>query len=257
MNRESLLESWREEERQPFVGWNFSHLDGRMIQDPHPWSYSDRAIQLMNTAKSLVDLDTGGGERLLEMGQHWPAQVVATEAYAPNVFESHRQLAPAGGAVVWAESNENDNLPFAPESFDLVLNRHGAFKPTELARVLCLGGTFLTKQVHGMWAHDLMDVFGARPQWPEATPERYVPMLEAAGLTIVEVADWRGKLRFTDVGAIVYYLRAVPWIVPGFTVETHQEGLFRLQAQLESGEELAFFAGTYLIEARLMGNPSV
>ena len=65
-----------------------------------------------------------------------------------------------------------------------------------------------------MWTHDLMAYFGAAPQWPNATPERYVPRLQAAGLEIVEVQEWSGKLRFTDVGAIVYYLKCVPWEVP-------------------------------------------
>ena len=251
MNRDQLLAHWLEEEQQPFVGWDFSYLDGRMTQDSHPWSYVERATSLIQSAEAVLDLDTGGGERLLDLQSHWPPQVVATEAYPPNVFEAHRQLAPAGGAVVWAESNEINNLPFTAESFDLILNRHGAFKPDELARILRPGGTFLTKQVHGLWAHDLMSLFGAAPQWPDATPERYVPMLEQAGLTMIEVADWRGKLRFTDVGAIVYYLKAVPWLVPEFSVATHQDVLFDLQSRLDSGEELNFFAGTYLIEARI------
>jgi hypothetical protein len=42
---------------------------------------------------------------------------------------------------------------------------------------------------------------------------------------------WRGELRFADVGAIVYYLKAVPWLVDGFSVATHQGVLFALQAQ--------------------------
>gem|GEM_PF-1972829 len=33
--------------------------------------------------------------------------------------------------------------------------------------------------------------------------------------------DWQGALCFTDVGAIVYYLKALPWPVPGFMVEMH------------------------------------
>ena len=43
-----------------------------------------------------------------------------------------------------------------------------------------------------------------------------MPRLRAAGLAIVDVQDWQGSLRFLDVGALVYYLKAVPWLVPGF-----------------------------------------
>ena len=88
------------------------------------------------------------------------------------------------------------------------------------------------------------------PQWPDATPEKYLPLLEAAGLTIVTVEEWEGRLVFADVGAIVYYLKATPWEVPGFTVRTHLPSLLALQERLEAGEELGFHAAKYLIEAR-------
>ncbi|MCY3603543.1 MAG: hypothetical protein OXH12_10750 [Chloroflexi bacterium] len=141
-------------------------------------------------------------------------------------------------------------MPFADGEFDLVLNRHAAFHPIEVARVLSAGGTFLTQQVHGMWAWDLLAAFDAEPQWPDATPAKYVPLLEAAGLTITNVEDWEGRLVFTDVGAIVYYLKAAPWEVPGFTVKTHLPHLLALQQRVDAGEDLAFHAALYLIEAR-------
>jgi hypothetical protein len=52
------------------------------------------------------------------------------------------------------------------------------------------------------------------------------------------------------VGAIVYYLKAVPWLVPGFSVATHSEQLLGLQSRLETGGSLSFLASKYLIEAQ-------
>jgi hypothetical protein len=80
-----------------------------------------------------------------------------------------------------------------------------------------------------------------------------VPQLREAGLTILATEEWSGKLSFTDVGAIVYYLRAVPWLVPGFSVETHSKYLFALQRRPDSSDELPFVARKYLIEARKDG----
>jgi SAM-dependent methyltransferase len=175
--------------------------------------------------------------------------VVATEEYPPNFALATQRLTPLGARVISVHLTDTDPMPFADGEFDLVLNRHAAFNPAEVARILGPGGTFLTQQVHGMWAWDLQAVFGATPQWPDATPEKYVPQLRAAGLEIVTVNEWEGKLRFTDVGAIVYFLKAVPWNVPGFSVETHQRELFALQDRLDAGEPLAFAAKLYLIEA--------
>jgi hypothetical protein len=52
------------------------------------------------------------------------------------------------------------------------------------------------------------------------------------------------------VGAIIYYLKAVPWIVPDFRVATHLEALLALQEQLDGGRELAFTTRLYLLAAR-------
>ncbi len=121
--------------------------------------------------------------------------------------------------------------------------------PNEVARVLTEGGTFLTQQIHGMWAWDLQAAFDANPQIPDVTAAICVPMLEAVGLTIVNVEEWEGRLAFSDVGAIVYYPKAIPWEVPGFTVETHLRYLFALQERLEAGEELNFYAAKFFIQA--------
>jgi len=244
-----LIETWKHEEQQPFSGWDFSHLDGRMIEEQAPWSYSTRAGELMRRSASVIDLGTGGGERLLKLQEYWPKKMVVTEDYPPNVRLATERLSPFGVRVVDVPLTDYDLLPFADGEFDLVLNRHAGFNAQEVARILAPDGTFLTQQVHGLWAYDLLAVFDAKPQWPEATLEKYVPQLKAAGLTIADTREWSGKLSFTDVGAIVYYLKAVPWLVPGFSVGTHLEQLLALQRRLESGEGLTFVARKYLIEA--------
>lgn len=253
-NRSQLIKSWRREEQQPFSGWDFSYLHGRMIEEQPPWSYSSRAAELMRRAASVVDLGTGGGERLLELREHWPGRVVVTEDYAPNVRLVQERLAPLGVRVVDVPALADGPLPFADGEFELVLNRHTGFNPSEIARILVPGGVFLTQQIHGWWAHDLLAVFGAEPQWPESTLEVDVGRTQAAGLAIVGAQDWSGGFSFTDVGAIVYYLRAVPWLVPGFSVATHAAQLLALQSRLDSGEPLSFLARKYLIEARKGGS---
>ena len=250
MRQHELLERWKHEEQQPLTGWDFSYLDGRTLEEQPPWSYESRAAELMRQSSSVVDLDTGGGEQFLKLHKHWPPKVVATEHFPPNFKLATERLSPFGVQVIDVQISDFNPMPFDDAEFDLVLNRHAAFNANEVARVLALGGIFLTQQVHGLWAVDLLAAFDARHQWPEATPEKYVPQLKAAGLKIINFQDWSGKLTFTDVGAIVYYLKAIPWLVRGFSVESHLEYLLKLQNQLENGEELAFVDRKYLIEAQ-------
>jgi SAM-dependent methyltransferase len=257
MFEKDLIESWKQEEQQPFIGWDFSYVDGRMLEEQAPWSYSSRAAELMRRAQDALDMDTGGGERILrlhsnlELHHAWPARMTVTEGYPPNMRLALRRLKPLGVPVVAASMSDHVAIPFASGSFDLILNRHGGFNAVDVGRALAPGGTFLTQQVHGLWAEDLLAEFGAKPQWPTSTPAKYLPQLQAGGMRIVDSREWQGRLAFTDVGAIVYYLRAVPWLVPGFSVAGHVQALLRLQRRfdLEGGGALSFTARKYLIEA--------
>jgi SAM-dependent methyltransferase len=247
--REVLVEAWLREEREPFAGWDFSYLEGRMYEEQPHWSYVDRAAALMRQSSSVLDMGTGGGERLLALREHWPPKVVVTEGYPPNARLAGERLVPLGVRIEAVEVTERDPMPFADGEFDLILNRHSGLNAGEVSRILAPGGTFLTQQIHGLWGQDLLAVFRAEPQWPDATLAKTRPLLEAAGLAVVTAREWSGTFSFIDVGAIVYYLKAIPWLVDGFSVETHLEPLLALQARLERGELLAFEAGKYLIEA--------
>jgi SAM-dependent methyltransferase len=249
MNSNELIATWTREEQQPFAGWDFSHLDGRMIEEQSPWSYSSQARELMRRSTAVIDLGTGGGERLLKLRDDWPAKVVVTEDYPPNVKLASERLNPFGVRVVDVPLTDTDPMPFADGEFDLVLNRHAGFNAQEVARILAPGGAFLTQQIHGLWAYDLLAAFDIQPQWPDSTLAKYVPQLQAAGLAIIHTQDWSGQLAFSDVGAIVYYLKAVPWLVPGFSVATHAKHLLTLQRRLASGSGLSFVVRKYLIEA--------
>lgn len=247
---EALRQAWLAEEQKPFEGWDFSYLDGRMIGEELPWDYMALAAAQMAQATSVLDIDTGGGERMLELRPHWPAKVVVSEGYPPNVALAQERLSPFGVTVVQMDSSNVARTPFADDEFDLVLNRHGAFNANELARILAPGGIFLTQQVHGLYAHDLQAHFGASPQWPGATYEDAVTRLAGAGLELLHGEDWRGTLTFKDVGAVVYYLKAVPWMVPGFSIARDFARLLLLQERIDAEGELVYAHMHYWVEAR-------
>jgi SAM-dependent methyltransferase len=249
MDREANIALWQQEEQAPFTGWDFSHLEDRMVEEQPPWSYMARAAEVLQGAGSVLDMGTGGGERLLKLREHWPAKVTVTEDYPPNVRLARERFSPLGVRVEVVELTRHGALPFDDAEFDVVLDRHSGFNVAEVVRILIPGGTFLTQQIDGWWAHDLMAVFGVAPQWPDNTLTNNVAWVKDAGLTVVTAENWSGVFTFTDVGAIVYYLKAVPWLVPGFSVATHLDGLLALQARLEEGE-LSFAAKKFLIEAR-------
>jgi hypothetical protein len=57
--------------------------------------------------------------------------------------------------------------------------------------------------------------------------------VEAAGLRVLRAEDAYPITRFHDVGAIAYYLNAVAWAIPDFTVDRYAETLLVLHRQVE------------------------
>lgn len=246
----ALFYGWKQEEGVPFYGWDFSYISDRCLVESPPWSYEGMARGLMSSSNAALDLGTGGGEILLSIEDVSPQLVVATEEYAPNVKLAHERLAPFGIEVVKTDDSDlEQKLPFADEKFDLVIDRHTCFNALEVARVLKPDGVFLTEQVDGRDCFDLCQAFGRMPQWMFFTLDYVLDRIESSGLAVEFAKEWEGRMVFKDVGALVYYLKAVPWIVPGFKVETHMECLLKLQDRIDDEGELSFSRRLFILKA--------
>ncbi|MER6257905.1 hypothetical protein ABT224_41975 [Streptomyces sp. NPDC001584] len=101
-------------------GWDFSWLQGRVEGEGPSWDYEQLARVLLPRSRSLLDIDTGGGELLASLAP-LPPRSVATENWVPNVPLARQRLSPLGVEVHQASGS---NLPSGP--FELILNRHGA-----------------------------------------------------------------------------------------------------------------------------------
>jgi hypothetical protein len=217
------------------------------------------------SSRSALDIDTGGGEALAARAP-FTGSVVATEGYPPNIPIAGARLKTVGAPLVGVESAPDNidqggaapadtasHLPFRDDAFDLVLNRHSSYWAGEVARVLQTGGTYLTQQ-RGDGDDDLLRAFG-RPT--ADTTQDFdlsfaVAQLEQAGFEIVRAEESVATVRFFDVGALVYYLRAVPWIVPGFDVDADRDALHRIHATIEADGSFGVGSGRMLIEARTL-----
>ena len=245
MDRNALINRWKKDEAAPFAGWDFSYIEDRKRETKPPWNYQDLARELIKEAQSLLDMGTGGGEVLASLAP-LPKHTIATEGYRPNVAVAQRRLKELGVQVI--EADESKNLPVESDSFGLILNRHSAFAAPELERVLQAGGHFLTQQVSGEDLNDLVNLFDEPPR-PKWTLEVASRELTQAGLMIQDTKQWQGKMEFTDLGALAYYLKAVPWVINDFSVERFADKLLDLQKRLDSGHKLEFTRASFLIRA--------
>ncbi|MDO5676439.1 MAG: GNAT family N-acetyltransferase [Propionibacteriaceae bacterium] len=217
------------------VGWDFSRLDGRMWADEPPWDFEAMCLEAMGRATRVLDMGTGGGERLIALLQQlpkpWP-EVVATEGWAPNVPVAMENLAEWGVQVLAYDPETEEELPAASGGFDLIMNRHEAIDAQELARVLAPGGIFLTQQVDGTELPELREIFGGEPAYPQATLEHQRTLIEAAGLGVVDAEEWAGEMGFESPEALDEYLALVPWDRPAaFDASRLPEGPVTLTAK--------------------------
>ena len=244
-----LLEKlWQKEEKIPFKGWDFSYLNKRMESESPPWDYIKIAKKLVNHSSSLLDIDTGGGERLLELSP-LPKKSFAIEGYKPNVKVARKNLKKIGVNVIEADSAHK--IPFSNESFDLILNRHGAINAKEIYRVLKKGGTFFTQQVDSKKnLVDLIKTFNGKPKWIFNNLSYRKRELKKQGFEILQTGEWQGKITFKDVGAIVYFLKSTPWLVDNFSVSSHLKHLEKLQHQIEKEDTLGFTLSNFMMLAK-------
>ena len=172
------------------------------------------------------------------------------EGYMPNVLVAARRLQPGGSFVVAADS-DRPALPFRTGTFDLVTSRHPVVAWwDEIARVLLPGGTYLSQQVGPGSVRELSDfMLGPTAPGMQRDPERARKLAEAAGLTVEELRSERLRTVFNDVGAVVYFLRLVIWIVPGFTVEAFRDRLLALHEQIQRDGPFVAHATRFLIRA--------
>jgi SAM-dependent methyltransferase len=232
----------------PIRGWDFSWLAGRATEERPSWRYSEIVAERVSSVSTMVDLQSGGGEMLANL-PHLPPLLVACEGYGPNVAIAKRVLGARGAYIVAAD---DDRLPFASEAFDLVTSRHPvATWWQEIARVLRPGGTYLSQQVGPNSVRELSEyMLGPLPPDSGRGPQVARSSAQNKGLAVHDLREERLRTVFNDVGAVVYFLRLVIWIVPGFTVERFHDRLRALHEQIERNGPFVAYASRFLIEAR-------
>ena len=228
-----MVRIWKAEEEIAHIhGWDFSHLEGRCVEEALPWEYGQVIGEYLQPEMRLLDVDTGGGEFLLSLA-HPHENTAATENYPPNVQLCRETLLPLG--IDFRQADGRGELPFPDGSFHMVIDRHGDFNPSEIYRVLKPGGLFITQQVGAENDRELVELLCGKQELP--FPEQYgaqaAGAFRQAGFAIVRQEEAFRPIRFYDVGALVWFARIISWEFPDFSVDTHLENLRKAQSLVE------------------------
>ena len=234
MNSDEQKAIWQAVEcRAQIKGWDFSELDGKWADGDVllPWDFAALVQQYRRDDLHLLDMDTGGGEFLLSLG-HPFERTAATEGWAPNVRLCRERLLPLG--IDFREMRDPKAMPFADASFDLVLNRHGAYDAAELWRVLKPGGIFLTQQVGAENDRELVTRLlpDAKSPFPEQQLEIQLAQFRKAGFEILEKDEAYRPIRFYDTAALIWFAKVIEWEFTGFSVDRCFPQLVKTEAEI-------------------------
>ncbi|MBN1440239.1 MAG: class I SAM-dependent methyltransferase [Anaerolineales bacterium] len=240
-----MQDAWR----QDFNGWDFSFVSDRMLETPPSWDYRKIVLERIRGVHSLLDLDTGGGEFLASL-QPFPPETRATEGHPPNIPVAKSRLEPLGVKVV--DTHAMPQLPFGDNTFDLLINRHGGILASEFFRLLKPSGRFITQQVGGRNCARLNEALNAQPDFLASawTLDLAAKQLESAGLRILERKEEFPPVGFKDVGAVVYYLKAISWQVSDFSIEKYYDQLAEIHTTIQKSGTFTVEGHRFLLEAQ-------
>lgn len=238
-----------EAEASPVGTWDFTWLDGRAVEERPTWHYFQQVAERAAGVSTLLEVQAGSGTMMGTLPV-LPSLSVATEGFPSSVAAAAPRLASRGAHLV-VTSQSHRGLPFATASFDLVVSRHPVeVWWDEIARVARSGGVYLAQHVGAYSLRTLSEfLMGSLPAGSRRDPELEHRDAERAGLIVRRMEVERPRTAFFDVGAVVYFLRLVPWAVPDFSVAKYHDRLFALHEVIKRDGAFETTASRTLVEA--------
>lgn len=109
-------------------------------------------------------------------------------------------------------------LPFDADYFHPIINWHAGYYPPALKRIITGGGLFITQQVGSLSASSLIQSLVGRAGW------------RFSGIRVGEDISFT---RLSDLGAVLFFLKALPWLVEDFSVKAYTGPLYDLHLRIE------------------------
>jgi SAM-dependent methyltransferase len=220
------------ESKAIMIGWDFSFLSDKVMEEPMPWDYKDIIRTYLRKEDKLLDMETGGGEFLLSLS-HPYENTFATEGYPPNYALCKERLSPLG---IYVRNSLGENpLPFEDNSFEMIINRHGSYIPSEIKRVLKKDGIFITQQVGSYNNKPLSDKL---TPWRESdfdsfTLSKEIEKFRECGFTLLQSDERKLYSRYKTIEGVIFMAKIIEWEFPEFSVKRCYKELCEIDQLIE------------------------
>ncbi|TMV52243.1 class I SAM-dependent methyltransferase [Paenibacillus mesophilus] len=196
-------------------GWDFSKLN--VITEGALWEFEQEVAARCTKSDLLLDIGTGGGERLLSLADA-ALLLVGIDHSFPMIRAANANLEKAKKPNVRFLHMDAENLRFPSGFFQIAACRQSHFDAGQVANVLAQGGIFLTQQVGERDKNNLTQAFGRGQHGGNGDgvlKDRYVSELAEAGFTDIRSFEYDAAEYYESFEDLVFLLKHTP-IIPDF-----------------------------------------
>ena len=144
-------------------GWDFSRMSTE--RDVVPWDFGTLVASYLRPQDVVLDVGTGGGERLLGLASHFAAAVGVDPD--PDMIAVARANRAGHPHVRFVRASAEDLSPVDPQQFDVVLTRHAPVSVPEIDRVTRPGACSSARALAGgTWG---ISAWRSPPEAPRTT----------------------------------------------------------------------------------------
>lgn len=202
-------------------GWDFSRMS--VERAPVTWEYLDVVSAFLRPTDVVLDIGTGGGERLLSLADKYRRAVGVDPD--PDMVRVARENA-ARHANVQFLPGSAERLDLVDDGgFDVVLTRHAPTFAPELDRVTKPGGVFISQGIGSRNMDNIRQAFntGSAAHYEDAH-RTFLSELAARGWRLVAEGHYDVRYWVKDVPSLVFWFQAIAGanLFPDdFSIATH------------------------------------
>jgi SAM-dependent methyltransferase len=207
MKQEKELEYYEE-----MKNWDFSkfEIETESLTD---WDYYDIINKLATKESKILDLGTGGGEKVL---QYFPEceKIVGTDFSEEMIKTANNNLIESGRKNITFRTMDNLNMDVSDDYFDIVTARHTITNPQQIYKCLKKGGHLIIRGVDMYDCHSLKLVFGKGQAYNDKKPISIIDYENVlnAGFKDVELVPLHEREYFKNKLLFMGFLSKVPII---------------------------------------------
>jgi len=194
------------------MGWDFRHLGE--TKKGRKWDFFQEVAKKAKKGDVVLDLGTGGGERVLEIADK-VFLLIGIDLSSNMINTARKNLSKKGLKNVRFLQMDSSKLIFPDNFFDIVTSRHCDFSAKEVYRVLKKGGYFLTQQVSEYDKINIKKELGRGQSYGKedgSLKKRYLGELKKMGFKKIKSDDYDSIEYYKKKEDIVYFLKYTPTI---------------------------------------------